>query len=452
MEKYIVAIRAMLVMVVSFFCMVVTAQISYPQIGKPLPNFYFNVVEHYKEKTITASSLRGKHVIIEFWTRYCSNCVAGFQHLNSLQAKYKDNLQFLLVGYADTKMGESAKIMYEKFRAKYNLQLPVVYDSAVFTDFGISSVPHTLWIDPMGVVQAITYSQHVTASNIDKFIMNEKLALEYKPNDFENTAEVSPAPTAIVNATDKNNALINSVLSGYTPKTSSVSYINNNKALGFYTDEEIKLVNVPLDIVYLCAYGDTIPSYTPSEPHYGLWSSKAVLAMKDTSQFISDRKKGINLFSYQLSVKQGTSKLAMQTIMQTVLAAQFGYEVQIEKRLMPCWILTAEKEVAAKYKTAGKQSYNESNFGRIYFRNMPTSFLIRLIWGQHPNQLPIIDRTGIEHAIDLDFNVILTDFEDVRQRLADLGFRLKKDLAPMQVLVIKDKEEKLITTNQKRSW
>src|SRR5882672_2776909 len=46
---------------------------------------------------LTRESLRGKVVLVDFWTFQCSNCLAALPHVKALYAKYKDE-GFVVIG------------------------------------------------------------------------------------------------------------------------------------------------------------------------------------------------------------------------------------------------------------------------------------------------------------------------------------------------------------------
>jgi len=41
-------------------------------------------------KPLSASSLKGKVVVVDFWTFSCSNCLAALPHVKALEAKFRD--------------------------------------------------------------------------------------------------------------------------------------------------------------------------------------------------------------------------------------------------------------------------------------------------------------------------------------------------------------------------
>jgi thiol-disulfide isomerase/thioredoxin len=58
-------------------------------IGKPAPDIEFIHV-YNADSTMTIGSLRGKVVMLDFWTTWCLGCVVGYNELKILHDEYKD--------------------------------------------------------------------------------------------------------------------------------------------------------------------------------------------------------------------------------------------------------------------------------------------------------------------------------------------------------------------------
>lgn len=74
--------------VVGMLCLQVLAQETEPAtipIGGTVPNITFDYLLNYSESEISLSDLKGKWVIIDFWSPYCSTCIKGMPSLDSIQ-------------------------------------------------------------------------------------------------------------------------------------------------------------------------------------------------------------------------------------------------------------------------------------------------------------------------------------------------------------------------------
>lgn len=87
------------------------------------------IVGWINSEELSEQDLRGKVVLIDFWTYSCINCIRTFPHLSALWEKYKDN-GFILLGV------HSPEFEFEKDRnnilnavKKHNLKYPIALDS-----------------------------------------------------------------------------------------------------------------------------------------------------------------------------------------------------------------------------------------------------------------------------------------------------------------------------------
>jgi peroxiredoxin len=62
--------------------------------GTPAPDFSLTDRDH---KNVTLSGLRGKPVVIGFWTTYCQECLGEMESMKVLYQKYKDKVTFVSI-------------------------------------------------------------------------------------------------------------------------------------------------------------------------------------------------------------------------------------------------------------------------------------------------------------------------------------------------------------------
>ncbi|MBM4258061.1 MAG: redoxin domain-containing protein [Deltaproteobacteria bacterium] len=102
---------------------------------------------------ITLTSLRGKIVLLDFWTYCCINCMHVIPDLKKLEAKYTN--QLVVIGVHSAKFpneGESDNIRQAILR--YEIEHPVVNDRdfQIWRRYGPRSWPTLVMIDPLGYV------------------------------------------------------------------------------------------------------------------------------------------------------------------------------------------------------------------------------------------------------------------------------------------------------------
>ncbi len=87
------------------------------------------VVAWINSRPLTMKELRGKVVMIDFWTYSCINCVRTFPHMKEVWQKYKDN-NFVLIGVHTPEFDFEKNVDNIKTAAKrYGLTYPIAVDS-----------------------------------------------------------------------------------------------------------------------------------------------------------------------------------------------------------------------------------------------------------------------------------------------------------------------------------
>lgn len=108
--------------------------------------------ELFDGNTVTASSLRGKPVLINFWYAGCAPCRAEAPHLNQLYTEFGEKVTFYGANVRDEK-GTA-----EAFEKKFKVEYPSFKDSSgkVLLDLSkyvpAQAVPTTLILDAEGRV------------------------------------------------------------------------------------------------------------------------------------------------------------------------------------------------------------------------------------------------------------------------------------------------------------
>jgi DNA-binding beta-propeller fold protein YncE len=101
----------------------------------------------------TMAGLRGKIVLLDFWTYGCINCIHIIPDLERLEAQYASEL--VVIGVHSAKfVNESATENIRQVVLRYGLEHPVVNDPdfAVWSLWGATAWPTTVLVDPAGNV------------------------------------------------------------------------------------------------------------------------------------------------------------------------------------------------------------------------------------------------------------------------------------------------------------
>lgn len=116
------------------------------EIGQYVKNFSLSTPQN---KQLAFSKLKGKYVLIDFWASWCTPCIASFQHMKEVYAKYK-NPQFEIYSISiDQSKAAWLKALQEQ-------QLPWLQSldtkNVASEGFAVNAVPTTFLIDPNGKI------------------------------------------------------------------------------------------------------------------------------------------------------------------------------------------------------------------------------------------------------------------------------------------------------------
>jgi thiol-disulfide isomerase/thioredoxin len=119
--------------------------------GDPFPHFTGVDLDG---ATVDTKALGKKLILIDFWSVYCSSCVAEMPHIVKLHEKYKDK-GLACIGIDLDPMMPVAKV--KKFLAGQDIPMPYpnVQDNKrqIMGLLGVSMLPTTILVDAEGVVR-----------------------------------------------------------------------------------------------------------------------------------------------------------------------------------------------------------------------------------------------------------------------------------------------------------
>ena len=105
------------------------------------------------DKPLSLAALKGKVVLLDFWTYGCINCIHIIPDLKKLEAKYPN--QLVVIGVHSAKFeNEKEPENIRRIILRYELEHPVYNDAEfkVWQSYGIRAWPTQILIDPAGYV------------------------------------------------------------------------------------------------------------------------------------------------------------------------------------------------------------------------------------------------------------------------------------------------------------
>ena len=105
------------------------------------------------DKPLSMAALKGKIVLLDFWTYGCINCIHIIPDLKKLEAKYPNQLVVIGVHSAKFK-NEKETENIRRIILRYEIEHPVYNDSefAVWQSYGVRAWPTRVLIDPAGYI------------------------------------------------------------------------------------------------------------------------------------------------------------------------------------------------------------------------------------------------------------------------------------------------------------
>jgi DNA-binding beta-propeller fold protein YncE len=105
------------------------------------------------DRALSLAALKGKVVLLDFWTYGCINCIHIIPDLKKLEAKYAN--QLVVIGVHSAKFqNEKETENIRRIILRYEIEHPVYNDSeyAVWSSYGVHAWPTQVLIDPAGYV------------------------------------------------------------------------------------------------------------------------------------------------------------------------------------------------------------------------------------------------------------------------------------------------------------
>lgn len=155
------------------------------------------------EKPLSIAGLKGKVILLDFWTYGCINCIHIIPDLKKLEAKYGNNLVVIGIHSAKfTNEGDTENI--RQIILRYGIEHPIANDSnfKIWEQYAVNAYPTQVIIDPNGYVIGAAVGEG-NAEGVDKLIgatveeFRKKGQLDEKPLKFAlERAKVGDLPLA----------------------------------------------------------------------------------------------------------------------------------------------------------------------------------------------------------------------------------------------------------------
>lgn len=432
-------------------CFPQTEANDYPKIGFPAPTVILKDVDHYEKTFFNSEEYKGKWLILDFWHEYCVGCIASMPKVQQMQDKHASDVQFLLVGMiykSRTVIGN----LYEKIRKKFDLSIPVAYDSTVYKRFGITGAPLIVIIDPKGTVRAITYE--LTADQLEGLINGSDI-------QFPRAYLTHDSPISTYSLDQSLSSLFNKALKDSTALYTSILMKWNNKLPGnnvLADRNKLEACKLTLKSLYRLAFTGKEVWFYGDSLYYSFYMDP-ILQIRDSSLFEANDVTGENYFVYSTVLASETSDEPkystdimhndrLKSAMQRDLKNAFNYDVTIEQREVEFYELI--KNGKFNPQVISKRSKPEIDMpygpnGGISAKGITIKdllFYLALTPGAPSvwSGITFQDGTNIKEAIDISIQA--TFYDEWVLALKNAGFDLITNKKKMNCIVIREPKDK----------
>lgn len=411
---------------------------AYSQPVKPLnigdtltpTNFTYSV--NGQKYTGSLPDKNGKLTILDFWATWCSSCIKALPKIETLQKEMGDRVQFVLVN-AKNSGDDPLKIrnFFAKWKARYGADLSlasVEQDTLLDALFPHQLIPHYVWIDAGGKIAAFTSAEQVTAANINALLEKAQAEIVMKKDQDLSRPLFTNAD------------LPQSQLQSYSifVKGRFEGLPSGNR---LQQTEDIvyghAITNTPLKDIYLTILRKLYPGFADNQ---------VMLEVKDIAQWIApgpedenEAWKRKNMYSLEVIVPvQQASGLYKEMLRQ--LNQYSGYTGSMKNKNVNCFVLMAAGKSNALKSRGGEREIRLFNENEPCLKNASLKYLIARLNNCPAIAIPVIDETGIDFPVDMDFPEGFSDMEQITRRLKQYGLVLEKAERNMEIFVIRERE------------
>lgn len=432
-------------------------------IGDKVPDVQLESMVNYPGGKGQLSDFAGKTIILDFWNRNCSSCIAAFPELQNLQEKYKDSIQILLV--TPNTRSELERLFRDSPILRSN-KLPIVIADTTLSKrfFPHQMVPYHVWLDNNRIVKATTNGFAATDVNISNLINGRDLKVPiiedymeldsktslltegrgrhlskilfyannmYSNKDYSNVK----LENRDGNMNNKDDLSCYSVLMKYIKiGMNGFSMLNDSisgKQIG------LRFMNIPILVLCRYAYGSSFREKVIVEGDEERYFPPENAS---TAERVEWTKK--NSFCYEARVPDYDEE-KFKSLMKKDLERFFGIKGDRESKEMECLILfrSTAKDIIKSKGGASVIENTKSSKGFI-FNNIQLAGLLTYLEGANSNRNDpiLINETGFdsEKRIDAVIKSDLRDISSLNNELEKYGLGLRLERRTVDVLVIKE--------------
>lgn len=423
----------MFIMVVAFLCLaeVCCAQSVQPlKVGDRFPEMIFTNLINAPYSAVPYNKLKDKVVVLDFFSTWCSSCLALFPHLDSLKAKYGKQLEIFIVTREPREKVE--KMLKTKAIAK-GFKLPfIVEDTVLNALFPHSTIPHEVILKD-AVVAAITFSEFINDNTIEKLLAGDQIDLPVKSD-----IRYDPAKSVYGNNVGSPNELsIWKFL--FTKHIDGLSSVGGWSISADSLRKRFARVNNFL-LYYMTWASDMMGN-----------KNRVILHVKDSSKFFITGSseyawKMNNTYGMEIVIPASWSWSRVYSWVLGQLNMCLNYRIYTREQLVDCWVLSDSEN---RLVGPDNETREDGKSARIY-KSLASLISALNFQAQGKPFVPIvINEVKGTYIEEIRLNVDnIHDPVAVSRALKPYGLELKPAKRKLKMLIIEDKEADPKTGNR----
>jgi len=415
-------------------------------IGDLAPNLKSKNVLFYGSPSIELKQFQGKLIILDFFQTTCLSCVHKLPAYMSLQQKFKDEIQIILVTPEDAKRVSSfwekklLAISIQKMALLEDVRLPIVTgDSQWVKYFPHEVISHEAWIGPDQRVIAFTGSEYVKEEYIqealDAKVLNWQMKRDYSYNTSQPTLAYNPQQPEVIKPSQmfysslwRTSELVQGGIFKFKDS------INKTFKLSIFKSSALQL--------YKFALGWTIRTDIMNRI---IWETKRREEIDPSASNLlgAEWDRRYNL-SFEAVFPGSPAFKTISGALLNSLNTYFGINGRLETRKVDCWLLVAKpgyshQKLTQKEVRSLSSQYDHHDSLMLVKPSYTVHTMNSVIQG-----FPVIDSTRIDGYVFMGkiARKDLGDLGKVKEHLSRNGFDLVKGREPIEMLVLSDEDAK----------
>ncbi len=436
LQTYCMHLRLFYLLVVaSMSVQCAKSQSIYP--GDKWPDLEFKEVMNYDRPTLRLSDFKGKALLVSLWAHFCLPCIEAFPLLDSMQERFKDRLQVILIN------AETADSTRKFFKRKNKFPQPKIVPMVTGEQALTRKLNRLgeLWFDTARVLKFASELENITEENIQKFLTGIPLSFKKR---IQFTGFDSSTPLIAEGCGRWLDSIGSYAYFFHHPF--EIPQIENTEPGKDRPSNQLRLTSTILGL-YRLAFNE--------KDKYDFIDATTELRVKDSSLFFSprggDKETYVNWFNEHIYTYDSRVPLPLAgriyQLMQQSLPFRFGARAEVQFLERDCWVLEALDSLVfiskngTPYNSKGRPIKSPDSLTRMQHWPADEVFSTIREYSLMRSPQPVINRLGYSGPMNfiIHAGVVGSRRMDLfREALKKNGLTLRQQKMKVPVLVITD--------------